>query len=116
MGRHAEAAEAYSQLMRVDPNFQDGKPYGFMGREYQLAGNFKASRDAYQKYLERFPKDEQFEFNLGYVLEELKDFESANKHYQKAYSNQPEFMKAYVFRIAALKKLRNFEEILLTCK
>ena len=75
--------------MELDSSFQEGKPWGFMGREYQMAGNYKASRDAYRKYLKLHPKDERFQFNLGYVLEELKDFEGASRQYKQAYIIQP---------------------------
>jgi tetratricopeptide (TPR) repeat protein len=67
-------------------------------------------------FLKVNPKHAECYFNLGQVLETLGEQEEALKAYGNATEFRPNYSKAYLLKIAILKKVKRGNDILMTCK
>ena len=99
-----EEIETLQNMLKNDPsNFQARRKLTIL-----LVNNgFNEEAEGNLRYLIKyFPKDAELYFNLGIVYEKLKDFEKAEKAYEKAIKLNPEedFYYNYGEVLVELKK------------
>ena len=91
------------------------------GFDLKASGDVYGAIDKFELYCKKKPKDAEMSFFLATLLEETRDYLSAEKYYQKAYSLDPEkyplakFNAARMLKMSgaygtALKEFENFNE------
>lgn len=92
---HAE--EAFSQVMRMAPDFEKANEIYFrLGIIYKQQQKFKASLDCFRYIVSNPPKpltEEDIWFQLGHVYEQQKDYLSAKDAYERVLERDPKHAK-----------------------
>ncbi|KAF3177235.1 hypothetical protein TWF751_002750 [Orbilia oligospora] len=92
---HAE--EAFSQVMRMDGNFDKANEIYFrLGIIYKQQQKFSQSLDCFKFIVQDPPRpltEEDIWFQIGHVHEQQKDFENAKKAYQRVLERDPNHAK-----------------------
>ncbi|KAF3933304.1 hypothetical protein ABW19_dt0200643 [Dactylella cylindrospora] len=92
---HAE--EAFSQVMRMDPNFEKANEIYFrLGIIYKQQQKFQQSLDCFRFIVQDPPRpltEEDIWFQIGHVHEQQKDFENAKKAYLRVLDRDPNHAK-----------------------
>ncbi|KAI1921605.1 glucose repression mediator protein [Ophidiomyces ophidiicola] len=92
---HAE--EAFSQVMRMQPDFEKANEIYFrLGIIYKQQQKFSHSLDCFRYIVKDPPRpltEEDIWFQIGHVHEQQKDFESAKATYMKVLERDPQHAK-----------------------
>ena len=83
------------------------------GNDAYKKGDYKAATDAYKKALDENPNNEIAQFNLGNVLQKLKQNEESDKSYDELLRHTKDAAlqsKAYYNKALALLKQNNLQE------
>ncbi|KKY16882.1 putative transcriptional corepressor [Diplodia seriata] len=92
---HAE--EAFSQVMRMEPNFEKANEIYFrLGIIYKQQQKFTSSLECFQYIVNDPPRpltEEDIWFQIGHVYEQQKDYESAKNAYRRVLDRDPNHAK-----------------------
>ncbi|KAF1851862.1 TPR-like protein [Cucurbitaria berberidis CBS 394.84] len=92
---HAE--EAFSQVMRMEPNFEKANEIYFrLGIIYKQQQKFSQSLDCFRYIVTNPPRpltEEDIWFQIGHVYEQQKEFESAKGAYRRVLERDPNHAK-----------------------
>ena len=81
-GRHAEAIEAYTEVLALDTEAVE--LYGYIALVYGHLGNWAAASENYTRYLDIRPGDLAARLNFGDILWWSEDFEGAREQWKLA--------------------------------
>ncbi|KAF8420056.1 hypothetical protein EV426DRAFT_538069 [Tirmania nivea] len=88
---HAE--EAFSQVMRMDPNFEKANEIYFrLGIIYKQQQKYQQSLECFRYIVSDPPRpltEEDIWFQIGHVHEQQKDYNAAKEAYQRVLENDP---------------------------
>lgn len=92
---HAE--EAFSQVMRMEPNFEKANEIYFrLGIIYKQQQKFSSSLECFKYIVNDPPRpltEEDIWFQIGHVYEQQKDYESAKNAYRRVLDRDPNHAK-----------------------
>ncbi|KAF2497615.1 TPR-like protein [Lophium mytilinum] len=92
---HAE--EAFSQVMRMEPNFEKANEIYFrLGIIYKQQQKFQQSLECFQYIVTNPPRpltEEDIWFQIGHVYEQQKDYDSAKAAYRRVLDRDPAHAK-----------------------
>ncbi|KAF2190842.1 TPR-like protein [Zopfia rhizophila CBS 207.26] len=92
---HAE--EAFSQVMRMEPNFEKANEIYFrLGIIYKQQQKFNQSLDCFKYIVNNPPRpltEEDIWFQIGHVYEQQKEFDSAKAAYRRVLERDPNHAK-----------------------
>ncbi|KAF2196202.1 TPR-like protein, partial [Delitschia confertaspora ATCC 74209] len=92
---HAE--EAFSQVMRMEPNFEKANEIYFrLGIIYKQQQKFTSSLDCFKYIVHNPPRpltEEDIWFQIGHVYEQQKEFDSAKAAYRRVLERDPNHAK-----------------------
>ncbi|OXG78291.1 general transcriptional repressor [Cryptococcus neoformans A2-102-5] len=96
-GSFEHAEEAFSSVLKVDPNFEKANEIYFrLGIIYKHQRKYKSSLDCFRYILNNPPRpltSWDIWFQLGHVYEQDRDFEAARDAYMRVLSHQPDHAK-----------------------
>lgn len=77
-----EAVKNGEMLVKLAPNLGGG--YNMLGYANMEAGNMKAAKKSFQKYIKKFPEEANSYDSMGEYYMKVKDYKNSAKYYQKA--------------------------------
>ncbi|WVQ80406.1 hypothetical protein IAT38_002511 [Cryptococcus sp. DSM 104549] len=96
-GSFEHAEEAFSSVLKVDPNFEKANEIYFrLGIIYKHQRKYSASLDCFRYILNNPPRpltSWDIWFQLGHVYEQNREFENARDAYMRVLSHQPDHAK-----------------------
>nr|ODN86649.1 general transcriptional repressor [Cryptococcus depauperatus CBS 7841] len=96
-GSFEHAEEAFSSVLKVDPNFEKANEIYFrLGIIYKHQRKYKSSLECFRYILNNPPRpltSWDIWFQLGHVYEQDRDFEAAKDAYNRVLTHQPEHAK-----------------------
>jgi tetratricopeptide (TPR) repeat protein len=79
---YPEAVKNGEMLVKLAPNLGGG--YNMQGYANMEAGNMKAAKSSFKKYIKKFPDEANTYDSMGEYYMNVKDFKNSAKYYQKA--------------------------------
>lgn len=98
-GDAAAAADAYRQVLALDPHFADA--YVNLGRLMHERGDATEAARLYHRAIAAAPQDSVAHYNLAIALEDQEQLQAARSHYERALTLDPHFADAH-FNLARL--------------
>lgn len=92
LGRDAEAAKAYRQAIRLDPNFVEA--LGNLGALLVRMGKPEEAAEVLRKALAKRPTYHEAHHNLGIALASMGRTQEALRHYDRAIELKPDYANA----------------------
>ncbi len=100
-GYNDEAIRSYLKVLALNPN--EELVYLFLSTRYILKQEYAHAVTVCNSGIERFPKAERLQFNLGFALAHLQQFDKAIAAFQKEIEISPQCSEAY-FNIDVIKR------------
>lgn len=79
---YAEAVKNGEMLVKLAPDFGGG--YNMLGYANMEAGDMKAAKKSFEKYIKKFPEEANPYDSMGEYYMKAKDYENSAKYYQMA--------------------------------
>lgn len=79
---YPEAVKNGEMLVKLAPNLGGG--YNLLGYANMEAGNMKAAKSSFKKYIKKFPEEANTYDSMGEYYMNVKDYKNSAKYYQKA--------------------------------
>lgn len=79
---YPEAVKNGEMLVKLAPEFGGG--YNMLGYANMEAGNMKAAKASFKKYIKKFPEEANTYDSMGEYYLNVKDYKNSAKYYQKA--------------------------------
>ena len=108
--------KAIETVTQRNPNPYDSEPYYNLGLCLKAQGRIEEAYDAFYKSCWSSTWQDSGYFSLAQIDLAKKDFEKALEHIVWSLDRNARNSKAYVLKIAALRKLNRFDEALFNCK
>ena len=96
-----ESIRSYLKVLELNPN--EELVYLFLSTRYLLKGSFEHAVTVCKSGIERFPRAERLQFNMGFALAHLNQFDKAIAAFEKEIEVSPQCSEAY-FNIDVIKR------------